>query len=177
METPKPMVAIGWFTESIPFTLRNYVTIQATCDVLNQLYNQIVREENSATYGCHAGYSLKRGEKDEYEVVFTANCEMQPEKCDSVLTLMKNTFTSMAQDVNETMVRNAKETLLNSFESLVKTSNGFWLDAIWIKEDQGMDFYTERQSLIEQITPDDIKNFVRQLLSDSHFCEVLMQPE
>lgn len=177
METPKPMVAVGWFTESIPFTLRNYVTIQATCDVLNQLYNQIVREENSATYGCHAGYSLKRGEKDEYEVGFTANCEMQPEKCDSVLTLMKNTFTSMAQDVDETMVRNAKETLLNSFESLVKTSNGFWLDAIWRKEDQGLDFYTGRQTLIEQITPDDIKNFVRQLLSDSHFCEVLMQPE
>jgi zinc protease len=119
----------------------------------------------------------QRGEKDEYEVGFTANCEMQPEKCDSVLMLMKNTFTSMAQDVDETVVRNAKETLLNSLESLLKTSNGFWLDAIWRKEDQGLDFYTGRQTLIEQITPDDIKNFVRQLLSDSHFCEVLMQPE
>lgn len=102
---------------------------------------------------------------------------MRPEKCDSVLTLMKKTFTGMAQDVDETMVRNAKETFLNSFESLVKTSNGFWLDAIWRKEDQGLDFYTGSQTLIEQITPDDIKNFVRQLLSDSHFCEVLMQPE
>lgn len=86
-------------------------------------------------------------------------------------------FHRYGSGVDETMVRNAKETFLNSFESLVKTSNGFWLDAIWRKEDQGLDFYTGSQTLIEQITPDDIKNFVRQLLSDSHFCEVLMQPE
>ena len=176
METPKTIVNMDWFTESIPYTLKNYITIQAVCEVLNLLYNQIVREENSATYGCYADYYLLRGEKDEYKIGFTADCEMQPERCDSVLGLMKGTFFGLAQNIDKTIFRNAQESLLKSLDKLEQTKNGFWLDIIWKKEYRGIDFYTNRRKLLEQLTPTDVQKFMKQFLKTSHFTETLMQP-
>lgn len=177
METPKTIVNMEWFTESIPYTLENYVTIQALCEVLNLLYNQIVREENSATYGCYADYYLTRGHDNEYKIGISADCEMQPEKCDSVLILMKRTFHSLAKKVDKTLFNNAKESLLKSLDELEKTKNGFWLGVIWEKESRGFDSYTNRRKLIEQLTPAHIRLFLERFLRTSHFVEILMQPD
>ena len=177
METPKAMVNMDWFTESIPYTLENYVTVQAICEILNLLYNKIVREENSATYGCYADYYIIRGEKDEYQIGFTADCEMHPEKCDSVLALMKNTFSSMADSIDRTIFSSAKESLLKSLDELEKTKNGFWLDIIWKKENRGIDLYINRIQHIKQLTPYKIQQFLKHFLKTSHFSATLMEPK
>jgi zinc protease len=177
METPKTIVNMNWFTESIPYTLENYIKTQTACEVLNLLYNQIVREENSATYGCYADYYLTRGIDEEYKIGFTADCEMQPEKCDSVLSLMKNTFFSLAQKVDDTIFKSAKESLLKSLDDLEKTKNGFWMGVIWEKENRGFDSYTNRRKLLEQLTSANVQNFMKQYLTISHFTETLMEPE
>jgi zinc protease len=177
METPKAMVNMDWFTESIPYTLENNVTVQAICEMLNLLYNKIVREENSATYGCYADYYIIRGEKEEYQIGFTADCEMHPEKCDSVLALMKNTFSSMADSIDRTIFSSAKESLLKSLDELEKTKNGFWLDIIWKKENRGIDLYINRIQHIKQLTPYKIQQFLKHFLKTSHFSATLMEPK
>jgi zinc protease len=177
METPKTMVSMDWFTESIPFTLKNNVCAQAACEILNMLYSKIVREENSATYGCYANYYLTRGDKQEYQIGFTADCEMCPEKCDSVLSLMKSTFVGMAEHIDPDILNNAKETLLKSLDELVKTRNGFWLGLMWDRESRGIDTFTNRRKLIYQLTPQTVQRFMQRFLKTSHFCETLMQPE
>ena len=177
METPKTIVRMDWFTDSIPYSLKNQTIARAVCEVLNLLYNQIIREDNSATYGCYANYYMTRGEKTEYQTDFSAYCEMQPEKSDSVLTMMKNIFFSMANDIDKSIFESAKESLLKSFDELVKTKNGFWIDAIWNKEDRGVDTYTERRALTEQLQVNEVIDFVKHFLSLSHFTETLMQPE
>ena len=177
METPKTQVRMDWFTEAVPYTLENYIKVQTACEVLNLLYNQIVREENSATYGCYASYYLVRGERKEYQIGFSANCSMKPEMCDSVLTLMKNTFNGLPQKIDETIFRNAKESLLKSFDEMVKTSNGFWLDTMWKKEDRGLDFYTNRRKTIEQLTLVQLQTFMKEFQKTAHFSETLMQAE
>lgn len=177
METPKAVVNMDWFSESIPYSLENYLKVQIACEVLNLLYKQIVREENSATYGCYASYYMTRGDKDEYQTGFTADCEMKPEKCDSVLVLMKNTFASLAKSIDKTMFRNAKESLLKSLEESEMTKNGFWLGHIWEKESRGIDFYTKRRKLIKQLTPAKVQKFMKHFLKTSHFTETLMRPE
>jgi hypothetical protein len=144
--------------------------------VLNLLYNQIVREENSATYGCYADYFLTRGENDEYQIGFSADCEMQPEKCDSVLTLMKKTFFSLAENIDETIFRNAKESLLKSLDELEKTKNGFWLGVIWEKENRGFNSYSNRRKLLEQLTTANVHNFMKRFLKNCIFSEALMLP-
>ena len=102
---------------------------------------------------------------------------MKPEKCDSVLVLMKNTFASLAKSIDKTMFRNAKESLLKSLEESEMTKNGFWLGHIWEKESCGIDFYTNRRKLIKQLTPAKVQKFMKHFLKTSHFTETLMRPE
>lgn len=177
METPKTIVNIEWFTESIPVSLENYIKIQVTCEILNLLYNRIIREENSATYGCYANYHITRGEKNEYKIGFTADSEMQPERCDSVLALIKKTFYRLSEDIDKTTFNNARESLLKSLDELEKTKNGFWLDIIWRKEDKNLDWYTNRRRIIKRLTPSMIQKFMKDFLKHAHYTETLMQPK
>lgn len=177
METPKTIVNIEWFTESIPVSLENYIKIQVTCEILNLLYNRIIREENSATYGCYANYHITRGEKNEYKIGFTADSEMQPERCDSVLALIKKTFYRLSEDIDKTTFNNARESHLKSLDELEKTKNGFWLDIIWRKEDKNLDWYTNRRRIIKRLTPSMIQKFMKDFLKHAHYTETLMQPK
>jgi zinc protease len=102
---------------------------------------------------------------------------MKPEMCDSVLTLMKSIFNDMTKKIDETIFRNAKESLLKSYDELVKTANGFWLDTMWRKVSSGIDFYTDRRKLIEQLTPDELLSFMKVFQTHAHNSETLMQPE
>lgn len=177
METPKTMVQMEWFTESIPYTLRNRLIASMASEILNMVYQKTIREENSATYGCNADYFLIRGNEGECQVGFSAYCTIKPEKCDSVLTMMKLEFRNLSNHIDEQMFKNAKEIMLKDLDELVKTKNGFWLDIIWQKENRGIDVYTNRREIIEQISIDDIMDFIKTLLNNSHFCETLMLPE
>ena len=83
----------------------------------------------------------------------------------------------LAKNIDEIKFRNAKESLLKSLDEMVKTSNGFWLDTIWKKESRGIDFYTNRRQLIEQLTPVELLSFMKSLIENSHFTETLMEAE
>jgi zinc protease len=171
------MVNIDWFTEAIPYSLENSITLQAAREILNQLFNRTIREDNSATYGCYANSYMIRGKKNEYLTGLTADCEMQPEKCDSVITLIKNALSSMADGIDSAMFSNAKESLLNSLSEKEKTMNGFWLGHIWTKEDRGINTYTNRRETIENLTPQKVQKFMQRFIKSFHHTETLMQPE
>ena len=177
METPKTMVQIEWFTESIPYTLENSLLASTANKILNMVFQKVIREENSATYGCDADYFLIRGERDDCQVGFSVDCTMQPEMCDSVLVMIKQEFERLSTEIDETMFKNAKEIMLKDLDELEKTKNGFWLDIIWKKEDKGIDFYSDRRNIIKNIQIDDIKVFMHKLQANSHLCEILMQPQ
>lgn len=145
--------------------------------ILNMVYQKVIREENSATYGCDANYYLARGEGDDTQVGFYVDCTMRPERCDTVLHMIKQEFEKLSTDIDEAMFNNAKEIMLKDLDELEKTKNGFWLDIIWKKEDKGIDFYTDRRYIIENIQMDDIKAFMHKLQENSHLCEILMQPQ
>lgn len=177
METPKTMVLMEWFTESIPYTLRNRLIASMTNRILNMVYQKTIREENSATYGCDADDYFIRGNEGECQVGFSADCTIQPEKSETILMMMKQEFLNMSNHIDEQMFKNSKEIMLKEHDELVKTKNGFWLDVIWQKENYSMDVYTTRREIIENISICDITGFMKTLLNNSHFCETLMQPE
>jgi hypothetical protein len=90
--------------------------------------------------------------------------------------MVKQEFQKLSNHIDEQMFKNAKEIMLKDLDELVKTKNGFWLDIIWQKENRGIDLYSERRSIIEQLQIGDVMDFVRKLLSNSHFCETVMRP-
>ena len=112
----------------------------------------------------------------ECQTGFSAGCTMKPEKSDSVLMMMKQEFHNLSRRIDEQMFKNAKEIMLKDHDEMVKTKNGFWLGAIWQKENYGIDVYTTRREMIEKICISDITDFMKTLLNHSHFCETLMVP-
>ena len=91
--------------------------------------------------------------------------------------LIKQEFKKLSTDIDEAMFNNAKEIMLKDLDELEKTKNGFWLDIIWKMEDRGIDLFTDRRSIIENIQMEDLKSFMGFLQANSHICETLMQPE
>ena len=174
METPKAMVSMEWFTEELPFTLENRMKSCMISELLNTIYEKKIREENSSTYDCNADYYLIRGAEDECQVGFSADCSMEPERSDSVLLLMKQYFSALPDYINSEMFKGAKEGMLKSCDELVKTKNGFWIDAIWQKEYRNIDLYTNRRKIIEDMTIDNIVSYFKKIKDNCHFCETLM---
>ena len=174
MDTPKAMVSMEWFTEDLPFSLENRMKSCMISELLNSIYEKTIREEESATYDCSADYYLFRGDGDECQIGFSADCSMEPEKSDSVLLLMKQLFFSFQDRVNSEMFMSAKEGMLKSYDELVSTKNGFWLDIIWQKEHKDIDLFTNRRKIIEDMTIEDVVSYLKRIQGNSHFCETLM---
>lgn len=141
------------------------------------VYDEKIREENGATYGCSVDNYFIRGEQSDYQTGFSAGCSMRPELCDSVLTIMKQEFVKLAENVDDKMLARVRENMLKSLEELETTQNGFWLDILRKKEERGIDAYTDRRQLTEQLTKEKIITFMKTFMEHSHFCEVLMEPE
>ena len=177
METAKSMVKMDWFCESFPYTLENKIKVDLATRILNMVYTQIVREENSATYDCSASNYFIRGHENEVQCGFEAFCSMNPEKTSSVLNLMQSEFEKLSSDIDDTMFGNAKEAMLKELEEFIHTKNGFWIDAIWQNERYNFDTYTDRENTIKRVTKEEIMNFISEFLKTSHKCETLMEPE
>lgn len=176
METPKSIVQMEWFSESIPYTMENKIKSEMVCRVLNMVYSKVVREENSAAYDCSADYYFIRGNGNEVQCGFEASCSMNPELTDSVITMMKQGFDNLQNGIDDSYFANAKKSMLKSFDELTKTKNGFWIDAIWQLERYGFDTYSSRKKLINSIKKDDVMEFIRVFLRNAHTSEVLMTP-
>ena len=174
MDTPKSMVSMEWFTEELPFTLENRMKSCIISELLNRLYDKTIREENSSTYDCSADYYLIRGEKDDCQIGFSADCSMESEKCDSVLLMMKQGFANLPDNITQEMFISAKESMLKSCDELIRMKNGFWLDAIWQKEHRNIDLYTNRRKTIEAMTLDEVVSYLKKIQANSHFCETIM---
>lgn len=176
METPKSIVQMEWFTESIPYSIENKIKAEIACRVLNMLYSKIVREENSAAYDCSADFYFIRGTDDEVQCGFEATCSMNPELTDSVVAIMKQEFVGLQDDIDDSNFANAKESMLKSFDELVKIRNGFWVDAVWQFERYNIDTYSSRKEMIDNVKKEDVMDFIKILLHDAHKTEILMTP-
>ncbi len=177
METPKTTAFLQWSTDEIPYSFENTLKSNMARRILDMVYEKTIREEHSATYDCSANYFVMRSGDDECLTGFSAECSMKPELCDTVLTLMKTCFMQLAENIDESHLRSARESMLKSFEEDVKTSNGFWTGVIWQKENRGIDTYTNRRKIIEGLTTDDIKSYVGEIIKKSYYMEVLMEPK
>lgn len=177
METPKSIVEMDWLSESFPYTLENQIKFDIASRILNMVYSKIVREENSAAYDCSADYYFLRGINDEVLCGIEGSCSMNPDKTSDVLDLMRKEFDRLSVDIDDSMFRNAKESMRKTREELVATKNGFWLDAIWQNERFGKDIYNPYTHLLDKITKDDVMECMKTFRNASHKMEVLMTPQ
>ena len=91
--------------------------------------------------------------------------------------LMKKIVNDAAEKVDPDKVTKVKENMLKEAEISFKNNN-FWMSAIVDWKLYGKDNYTDYKKLIENVKPEDISSYIKNvILKSGNHAEVIMRPE
>ncbi|MDR2149105.1 MAG: insulinase family protein, partial [Tannerella sp.] len=174
METPKTSVSLVYSGE-MPYNLKNAILSELLNKILELVYTEKVREDESASYGVMSdGYLLPFPEgRMSIQIFF----DTDPEKQEKILNIVK---TELQRIANEGPT---EENLTKSRDNIIKSraeamqANGYWLDVLDMYYYRNFDSHTDYESILKSITVSDIKDFTKQFLDQGNEIEVVMSPE
>ncbi len=175
MESPKPLVANMYYapTEN---TCKNDVLMRYTSEVLTMELMKQIREDASATYGCYATCGINLTGSTPLVTLNISAPISEPSKIDLAAGLMKKIINDAAEKVDPDKVTKVKENMLKEAEISFKNNN-FWVSAIVDWKLYGKDNYTNYKKLIENVKPEDISSYIKNvILKSGNHAEVIMRP-
>ena len=106
------------------------------------------------------------------QVYFDTN----PEAADKLIASAVKGIEGLASDgpTEEQMTRTIENAKKNLPESRI--SNSYWQDALIYWDRHGVDYDKEYEAAIQEITPENIKAILTEILSQDNFIEVVMSP-
>ena len=173
METPKTSI-INVYTADMPYNLVNTVYMDAVQSVLNMAYIQSLREDEGGTYGASV-QKILLDRPEAYGGIIIA-FDTDPEKQARMTEIVKADIIRVRDNgPSEEYVNKTKENFLkNRQENLI--SNSFWKQVITSYYDDGLDTFTDYESIVKGITPATLQDFFRDFLSQGNFIDISMSP-
>jgi zinc protease len=174
METPKSTVGLI-YTGKMPYTLKNAVISQLLSRILDLVYTEKVRGEESASYGVQSEVALYDFPKGRMSIQIFY--ETNPERQNEILNIVKSELKKIAKEgPSETDLIKSRDNIIKSRQETMQ-ENEYWLEMIDTYYNRGYNPHTEFSSIINSITADEIKAFTKEFLSQGNFLEVVMSPE
>ena len=175
METPQALFYQFWHGAH-QYNLKEAITASAFGSILRQRYTKSIREEKGFAYSVSSSAALSRGIKDGLSVEIY--CPFTPAKCDSVVMLVR-------QSIDEIAANGVTSEELTSFKLFQQKQfdnnqrqNGYWAGLIEDKIEWDLDGQTEFASILEKLSSDDIRNYVKDVVLKANNCiTVIMLPE
>ena len=175
MESPKPLVANMYYAPA-ENTCKNDVLMRYTSEVLTMELMKQIREDASATYGCYATCGINLTGSTPLVTLNISAPISEPSKIDLAAGLMKKIINDAAEKVDPDKVTKVKENMLKEAEISFKNNN-FWVSAIVDWKLYGKDNYTNYKKLIENVKPEDISSYIKNvILKSGNHAEVIMRP-
>ena len=175
METPKSIGMMVWRTEDIPYTLDNQLKSSVVGQILSMIYLEKIREEASAAYSAGAQGSISRTDNVTKTTVL-AYCPMKPEKAELAKSIMRDEMAKLAQTVDADKLAKVKEYMLKAHADQLKNNN-YWQGRIWSMYEDGLDYHTNYDAIVQAQTPATIAAFAKELLKSGTRVEVVMMPQ
>ena len=176
MESPKPQLANMYYAPA-ENTRKNDVLMRYTSEVLSNEMLKQVREDASAAYHCSASCGINLIGSTPLVTLNTSAPISEPSKLDMAAELMKKIVNDAAEKVDPDKVTKIKENMLKEAEISFKNNN-FWMSAIVDWKLYGKDNYTDYKKLIENVKPEDISSYIKNvILKSGNHAEVIMRPE
>ena len=173
-ESPKATAREMWYAD-MPYTLDNIVKIDAVGQILSMIYLKTIREDESAAYSCGAYGYFSTGSKQP-KAMLQAYCPMNPDKSELAVRLLHEGIAKMAKEVDADQLLKVKEYMLKQIDVDAK-KNSYWISAITIFKEYGLDTYTDYKKTVEALTTDSVRDFLNKLLKSGNHIEVIMTPE
>lgn len=174
MESPKALAFKLWHMP-MAYNLENSVLADAAGQVLMMVYLKDIREDASAAYTVQAVGGLRRtGNKG--LTTMQAYCPMDPEKAETAINLMAKGMADNTIKVDADKVAKVKENMLKNADIDAK-SNGHWMDVIDEYIWTGVDLQNDYKKVVNDLTPEKIAAFLKQLVGSGNQIDVIMTPE
>jgi zinc protease len=174
METPKTSASLV-YSGNMPYNLKNAIVTQLLNRILEMLYNEKVREEESASYGVMseaALYQFPRG-RTSIQIVF----DTDPEKKDKILNIVKTELQRIATEgPSEENLTKSRDNIIKSRAEAIQ-HNPYWLNLLDMYYYRNFDSHTDYESTLQAITVSDIRAFTKAFLDQGNELEVVMSPE
>lgn len=173
MEVPKATV-VNFISGQMDYSLPNIVTATALKQILDLVYMEKVREDEGGTYGVqsYARISPFPEGRTTLQIFF----DTDPAKRERMNNIVRNELKRImevgprAEDFKKTQDNLLKRHAENLQE------NSYWLNILDNYYYRRFDAETEYEPIVKGLTPEQIRSFTRQLLSQGNRIEVVMEP-
>ena len=159
------------FTGSCPYNLRNITLFDISCQVLNEIYTDKVREQAGATYSIYVGAdSDKYPEEISLQIVF----DTAPAKREEMIKIIDDEIKHIAEvGPTKESLDKVKKYMLNKRAKDLK-DNEYWI--IWMDEylRTGLNPLDNYEAVINSFTTKDVSNFIKTLIEQKNRVEVSM---
>ena len=173
MTTPQTTV-INVYSVDTRYDERTAVALDIVQYILDMRYVQSLREEEGGTYGASTATALQRRPAGKALVQTYFNCN--PAKADLLRELAAKGIAELAAEgpTDEEMT----QALLNLRKNLPESriSNSYWAGQIenWI--DYAEDADTLRETALQLVTKEDVKNITKAMIESGNFIELVQRP-
>ena len=134
-----------------------------------------MREEKGGTYGVSVDFSLERDETPTTTMRISYNAD--PTRYEELNPIIYQQLRNIAEQGPEpSSMQKIRTYLLKQYDQVAIT-NDYWSYIIWHELDDNADFDNGYKQLVEQITPQEVQQMARKLLSSGWRTEVTMLSE
>ena len=175
LESPQAMLIQLWNGEQ-PYTLKDAVAADAFGQVLTKRYLKSIREDRGMAYSVGADASLDYGVRNTYSLQVFA--PFTPEKCDSVLLLMKQDLHELAKNgVRPDELEEVKRFEIKQYEEQQR-NNSYWQGLMQQQNRWNKDNRAGYLEAIQSLTSADVQRFANKvLLRDGNCATIIMLPK
>lgn len=174
MNTPSTLVNI-FYTFDEPYTAKTDLALDVLQRVLQMAYTDSVREEKGGTYGVSVSYEL---EKDNHPTaMLRITFRTDPAKYDALIPIVYRQLAHIAErGPNPVSIDKVKKYLLKTYGQN-SIDNGYWDYVIYHQLQDGIDFHTDYEQLVRNLTSRELQQIAKDLLGSRRRIEVTMQSE
>lgn len=171
METPQAYLIQAWHGKA-KHTLKDELIVNTFGAILDQRYLKSIREDGGLSYSVSVAAELNYGIDEEF--ITQVVCPFTPEKCDSVLLLMKVGIEEMAKNgvTDEELDKVKKYNVKNYGDN--QTKNEYWQQLIIAKTAWGKDLHTDFEAYANGVTSKDIVKFIKKYLLKQNNCSTII---
>lgn len=172
MQTPQTYVMFMQWGNA-PYTMLNSQLASVAGQILSARLLDIVREKEGAVYSISANGSMSR--VNPQPVKISSAFPMKPELKDKVLGIIEEQFQQMANEVTPEELGKVQEFMVKQYtEGLEK--NERWLNSMIGFDMNGVDTMNGAIESMKSITPQQVSEFMRQLLEQGNYRVVVLDP-
>lgn len=160
------------FTGTCKYDLKNTILMDMTCQVMDLVYTEKVREDEGGTYSVYVGGNLSKYPKEiaGLQVIF----DTAPSKREKLMKIIFAEIEHIAKEgPSETNLNKVKEFMLKKHTEDLKENN-YWMGSIDEYLFTGMNPVKDYEQMVNSITAKDIQKFADDLFKQKNEVEVSM---